>query len=136
MATATDGRTTFFAPHLTLRNVLTGMEFYKAAFGAIEVRRWSNADGSVHVAEMVIDGALFHLHEEVARTGEFSPKTLKGTTVLVGLFVEDPAALVKKAIAVGAREISPVRDYDYGYRQGTIADPFGHQWLVQCKIPE
>ena len=36
---------TFFAPHLTLRNVLAGMEFYKAAFGAIELRRWSNPDG-------------------------------------------------------------------------------------------
>ena len=127
-------RTTFFAPHLTLRNVLAGIHFYQAAFGATELRRWSNPDGSVHVAEMAIDGALFHLHEEVPRTGEFSPETLNGTTSLVGLFVEDPDAVIKKAVAAGGREISPVQDYDYGYRQGTIVDPAGHQWLIQRKV--
>ena len=25
----------------------------------------------------------------------------------------------------------PMQDYDYGYRQGTLADPFGHLWLIQ-----
>jgi PhnB protein len=125
---------TFFAPHLILRNVLAGVEFYKTAFGAVELRRWSNPDGSVHVAEMAIDGALFHLHEEVPDSGEFSPEALKGTTSSVGLFVNDPAALMKRAVAAGGRESKPVQDYDYGYRQGTLIDPAGHHWLIQKKI--
>jgi PhnB protein len=125
---------TFFAPQLALRNVLAGVEFYKVAFGAIELRRFANPDGSLHVAEMAIDGALFHLHEEVPRTGEFGPETLKGTSVVLGLFVNDPAAVVRRAVAAGARESSPVRDYDYGYRQGTVIDPAGHHWLIQKKI--
>jgi PhnB protein len=135
MANITQGEgSTFFAPHLTLRNVLAGIQFYQAAFGAKELRRWSNPDGTVHVAEMAIDGALFHLHEEVPRTGEYSPETLKGTTSLVGLFVNDPDAMIRMAVAAGGREISPVKDYDYGYRQGTIVDPAGHQWLIQRTI--
>lgn len=125
---------TFFAPHLALRNVLEGMEFYKKALGATELRRWSNSDGSVHVAEMAIETAMFHLHEEVPRNGQFSPETLKSVSVVIGLFVSDPHKFVKKAVVAGAREINPVQDYDYGYRQGTIADPFGHQWLIQKKI--
>jgi PhnB protein len=125
---------TFFAPHLTLRNVLVGVEFYKAAFGAVELRRWSNPDGTVHVAEMSINGALFHLHEEVPGKNEFSPETLKGTTSAIGLFVPDPAATVKKAVAAGARETSPVTDYDYGYQQGTVMDIGGHHWLIQKRI--
>ena len=132
--TGTDQDPTFFAPHLTLRNVLAGVEFYKAAFGAVELRRWSNPDGSVHVAEMSIHGALFHMHEEVPRSGELSPETLGGTSLLIGLFVPDPAALVTRAVAAGARETSPVQDYDYGYRQGKIIDPAGHIWLIQQKI--
>lgn len=124
----------FFAPHLALKTVLEGMEFYKKAFGAIELRRWSNDDGSVHVAEMTIGNALFHLHEEVPGKGQVSPETAKSTTSLIGLFVEDPHAFVKHAIMAGAREIDPVQDYDYDYRQGTIADPFGHQWLIQKRI--
>jgi PhnB protein len=126
---------TFFAPHLTLRNVLAGIKFYQAAFGAIELRRWSNPDGSVHVAEMAIDDALFHLHEEVPGRGELSPESLKGTTSAIGLFVPDPAATMKRAVAAGGQETNPVQDYDYGYRQGTMKDPAGHLWLIQKKIP-
>jgi PhnB protein len=125
---------TFFAPQLTLRNVLAGMAFYQKAFGAIELRRWSNPDGSVHVAEMAIEGAMFHLHEEVPASGSACPGTLKGTTVTIGLFAADPAAVVKKATAAGARLTSPVKDYDYGYRQGIVRDPEGHEWLIQKKI--
>ena len=125
---------TFFAPHLTVQNVLAELNFCKAAFGAAELRRFSNADGSVHVAEMSIDGALFHLHEEMPGSSERSPETLKGTTSAIGLFVPDPAATVKKAVAAGGRETNPVKDYDYGYRQGTVTDPAGHVWLIQKKI--
>jgi PhnB protein len=125
---------TFFAPHLTVRNVLAELEFCQAAFGAMELRRWSNPDGTVHVAELSINGALFHLHEEMPGGSEKCPNSLKGTTSAIGLFVPDPAATVKRAIASGARESSPVQDYDYGYRQGTVIDPAGHVWLIQRKI--
>jgi PhnB protein len=133
-AVRTDEPTTFFAPHLTLKVVAEGMAFYADAFGAVELRRFSNDDGSVHVAEMEIGEALFHLHEEVPRTGELSPQTLGGTSCVIGLFVRDPDALLRQAIAAGGREIRPVQDYDYGYRQGTVADPFGHLWLIQRRV--
>jgi PhnB protein len=126
--------TTFFAPHLTLKNVKAGMEFYQKAFGAKELRKFSNDDGSVHVAEMEIGGALFHMHEETQRSNQLSPETVKATTMLVGLFVPDPDALVRRAEDAGGRITSPIQDYDYGYRQGVITDPFGHQWLIQKKI--
>src|SRR5882762_10276151 len=111
---------TYFAPQLTLKVVLPAMEFYKKAFGAIELRRWSNSDGSVHVAEMEIDGAMFHIHEEVQRNDQLSPETVKATTLLIGIFVADPQALVEQAELAGARILNPVQDYDYGYRQGTM----------------
>ena len=125
---------TFFAPHLTVRNVLAELNFCKAAFGALELRRFSNPDGSVHVAEMSIGGALFHIHEEMPGSAEMSPETLKGTSSAIGLFVPDPAATVRNAVAAGARETSPVKDYDYGYRQATLMDPAGHVWLIQKRI--
>ncbi len=28
------------------------------------MRRWNNDDGTLHVAELSISGALFHIHEE------------------------------------------------------------------------
>ena len=121
-------------PHLQSRNVLAGMEFYKKAFGAVELRRWSNPDGSVHVAEMSIDGAMFHIHEEVARDKQLSPETVNAVTSLIGIFVPDPDLLANNAVLAGGQVTSPMQDYDYGYRQGVITDPFGHQWLLQKKI--
>jgi PhnB protein len=125
---------TFFAPHLTVRNVLAELNFCKAAFGAVELRRFSNPDGSVHVAEMSIGGALFHIHEEMPGSAEMSPETLKGTSSAIGLFVPDPANTVRNGVAAGARETTPVKDYDYGYRQATMMDPAGHVWLIQKRI--
>jgi hypothetical protein len=34
------------------------------------------------------------------------------------------------AIANGAIEVAPVADQSYGLRQGRLADPFGHHWLI------
>ena len=126
--------TTFFAPKLFLKQLAPAIEFYKKAFDAIVLRQWNNDDGSVHVAEMSIDGALYHMHEETKRINALSPETLKGTSILLGLFVDDPHKVMAKAQAAGGTEIDPIQDYDYGYQQGTLADPFGHQWVLQKKI--
>jgi PhnB protein len=125
---------TFFAPHLTIRVVKPAVEFYQKAFSAVLLRKWDNPDGTIHVAEMEIDGAIFHLHEEVTRKKQLSPEALDGTTSLIGLFTPDPDKLFNDAVAAGGRAVDTIQDYDYGYRQGTITDPFGHQWLIQKKI--
>ncbi len=124
----------FFAPQLYIKNAVRDIDFYSKAFGAIELRRWTNDDGSLHVAELSIDGAIFHLHEEVHGSGSFSPDKYNGTTTTIGLFVPDVDAVMNAAIAAGAIETSPAQDYDYGYRQGEVKDPFGHHWLIEMKI--
>ncbi len=123
-----------FAPVLYVDNVAAAITFYEAAFSAIEVRRFSNDDGSVHVAEMMISGAVCHIHEPVARDNNYSPVTLHGCSVIIGLFVPDPDGMMAQALAAGAQEMSPMQDYDYGLRQGGISDPFGHHWVFQKKI--
>jgi PhnB protein len=106
--------TTTFAPHLQAKNVLVGIEYYKKAFGAAELPRWENPDGTVHVAEMSIGGALFHIHEAVSGKKQMSPKTLNGVTNLIGIFVPDPDTMIDRAIAEGGVLLSPMQDYDYG----------------------
>lgn len=125
---------TFFAPHLAIRVLQPAMEFYKKAFGAKVLRQWNNEDGSMHVAEMAIEGAMFHLHEEVLGYKQMSPESVAATTCLIGLFTSNPDKMVEGAAANGARITHPIQDYEYGYRQATVLDPFGHQWLIQKKI--
>jgi PhnB protein len=125
----------FFAPELFINNGIKDISFYEKAFGATEQMRFSNDDGSIHVVELSIDGALFHVHEITAKQHFFSPGKNNGTTVCIGLFVPDVDAVMNKAIKAGATEIDPARDYEYGYRQGKIRDPFGHYWQIQKKMP-
>jgi len=129
-----DSNHTYFAPQLFIKSGVRDIEFYKRAFGAIELRRWTNDDGSLHVAELSIDGAIFHLHEETPKSNFFNPEKHQGTTTLIGLFVPDADAFMNTAIAAGAKEISAAKDFEYGYRQGEIKDLFGHHWLIQTKI--
>jgi len=125
---------TVFAPQLYIPNGVTDISFYEKAFGAVELRRFSNDDGSIHVSELSINGALFHLHEVTASPAQFSPEKHNGTTTLIGLFVPDVDAVMERALKAGAELVSPAQSYDYGYRQGDIKDPFGHVWMIEMKI--
>ncbi|SDX17862.1 PhnB protein [Hydrobacter penzbergensis] len=123
-----------FAPVLYIKNGVTDISFYTKALGAVEVMRFSNDDGSLHVAELSINGAIFHVHEETGKSNLFNPSKHNGVTALIGLFVPDVDAVMEKAEKNGAEVIAPAQDYDYGYRQGEIKDPFGHCWVIQKKI--
>jgi len=130
----TEDRKTFFAPELFVNNGVKDISFYKNAFGASEQMRFSNDDGSIHVVELCIDGAIFHIHEITAKPYFFSPGKNNGSTICIGLFVSNVDEVMANAIKAGAIEINAAQDYEYGYRQGTIKDPFGHYWQIQKKI--
>lgn len=100
----------------------------------MELRRFSNDDGSIHVAELSIGGAMFHLHEEVLRKKERSPDSYPGITTKIGLFVPDADAVMKTALEAGATLVSPAQSFDYGYRQGEVKDPFGHIWMIEQQL--
>ena len=125
---------TSFAPQLYIRNGVTDISFYEKAFGAIELRRFANDDGSIHVSELSINDNLFHLHEQSIQQNQFSPEKVNGTTTLIGLFEPDVDAVMKSALAAGATLVSTAQDYDYGFRQGNIKDPFGHVWMIEKKM--
>jgi PhnB protein len=125
---------TFFAPQLFIPSGVTDISFYFKAFGASEIKQWRNDDGSVHVAELSIDGTIFHLHEERPSKGQLEPNRAKGITSLIGLFVQDVDSVMNNAVQAGAILLSPAQTYDYGYRQGNIQDPFGHQWMIEMRI--
>ena len=123
-----------FAPQLAIPHGITDISFYIKALDAVELRRFSNDDGSIHVSELSIDGTIFHLHEETERTAVLCPDTTKATTVTIGLFVDDVHAVMEAARQAGATIASEVTDWDYGYRQGDFIDPFGHRWMIEKVI--
>ena len=120
---------TSVAPMLSVREGARAVEFYKAAFGAVETYRVESPDGAV-VSRLAIDGAEFWVADESPEHANFSPATLNGCTTRIILTIADPAAVFARAIAAGARGVHPVRDEEYGWRQGRLEDPYGHHWEI------
>ena len=116
-------------PMLTVKDAVEAIDFYRDAFGAAEEARFTAPSGHV-VAELSIDGLRFFVVDENPDAFNLSPRSLGGTTVRINLIVDDPDATTVRAIGAGAREIFPVGDQPYGLRQGRVADPDGHQWLI------
>ena len=122
------------APMLSVRSGARAVEFYKAAFGAIEVYRVEDPGGSV-VSRLSVEGAEFWVSDESPEHDNFSPESLGGGTVRMILTVPDPDATFATAVAAGAREVVPVKE-DYGWRLGRVVDPFGHHWEIGHPLAE
>ena len=74
-------RTTFVcsvAPMLSVRRGTQAVEFYKSAFGAVEVYHVEDPGGSV-VSRLSVDGAEFWLSDESPEHGNFSPESRGGS---------------------------------------------------------
>jgi PhnB protein len=117
------------SPLLSVRNGLRAIEFYKSAFGAEEIFRVDDGQGSV-VARFSIGKSEFWLADESPEHANFSPESLGGSTVRMILVVEDPDAMFARAVRAGATVVWPVDDQPYGWRVGRVVDPFGHHWEI------
>lgn len=118
------------APYLAIKDGVRALEFYKKAFGAVELHKLIVPDGRLGHAEIRLGDSVIMLADEFPEYGGKSPQTLGGSPVSIHLYVEDVDAFFNKALAAGARERKPVKDQFYGDRSGQLEDPFGHLWWV------
>ena len=120
---------TTLSPLLSVRQDSSAADFYKRAFGAVELFRVENEKGEI-VAKMSVDGADFWIADESPEHFNFSPAALGGSSARMVLVVENPDAVFEQAVAAGARQVWPVADQSYRWRVGRIVDPFGHHWEI------
>jgi PhnB protein len=118
------------AAQLSVRRGRAAIAFYEEAFGARVVYRVGGSDAHEPVvAQLDVGSASFWVADESPEHANFSPETLGGGTVRLLLVVEDPDAVVERAVAAGARVVYPVSE-EHGWRLGRIEDPFGHHWEI------
>jgi len=110
---------------LSVRGWARAFDYYKQAFGAVEVFRVPGGG----VGRLAVDGAEFWVAEESPEHQNPSPQTLGGCSVRMLLIVVDPKSTQARAVAAGATEIMAVTD-THGWRLGRIVDPFGHHWEI------
>jgi predicted enzyme related to lactoylglutathione lyase len=91
-------------------------------------------DGRVGHSELEVSGGKLYLAEEFPEIGVVAPSPA-GTPVSLSLQVPDVAETMRRAISRGGTMPRPMYD-DYGSRNVTIVDPFGHRWLLHTPLAE
>ena len=123
-------------PQLSVRRGRAAVEFYRQAFGAIEVYRVGGTDENPEVvSQLTIGEDLFWVSDESPEHENFSPESIGGGTVRMLLIVADPDTSVAQAVAAGATEVAQVTD-EHGWRLGRVRDPFGHHWEIGKPLVE
>ena len=120
-------------PYIIVADAARALEFYKNAFGAIEVMRLPGAAGRIGHAEIRIGDSRVMLADEFPEMDARGPITIGGTPVSLHLYVADADASVERALAAGATLKRPVQDQFYGDRMGGVVDPFGHVWWLATR---
>jgi PhnB protein len=91
---------------------------------------WGGTDENEDVvAQLSVGNGSFLVSDESPPHKNFSPESLGGSTVRLLLVVEDPRAVLVRAVSLGAAEIVPVAE-EHGWLLGRIEDPFGHHWEI------
>src|SRR5215218_6852556 len=122
---------TSIQPELWVERPADAVAFYEAAFGATVLHRVGDADDIV--AQLAVGDAAFWVAGTSASMKRLSPRAIGGATSRTLLVVDDPDAVVRRAVAAGATETSPVSN-EHGWRLGRIIDPFGHEWEIGTPV--
>lgn len=123
-------------PSLVVRDAAKAIDFYKEAFGAVELGRMPAPDGSIMHAEIQIGDSRIMLGEENEQWGTKSPLSTNGNPSSLHIYVEDADASFDRALKAGATVKYPLEDAFWGDRYGKVADPFGHEWGIATRVKE
>jgi PhnB protein len=123
-----DNNTTTIKPFLTVNNGKKAVEFYIAAFGAIETKRFEMPDQKLS-SVIEIEKAEFYVSDEEPHYGNLSPDLKSNSPVRIILQTKNADELFEKALKFGATQICPMTTENV-WRIGKLKDPFGHVWEI------
>ena len=124
-------------PYLGIKDAGKAIDFYKAAFGAVEMFRLESPDGRVGHAELKIGDSSIMLADPCDMEGGLvSSQSLAGAAIGLHLYVDDVDARFAQALKAGATQIRAVENQFYGDRSGTLKDPFGNLWFVSSHVED
>ncbi|MBT2510500.1 VOC family protein [Streptomyces sp. ISL-98] len=123
-------------PYLCVDGAAAAIDFYVSVLGAEERMKMPAPGGKIGHAELALGNAVIMLADEYPDMGFRSPKAVGGTPITLHVYMEDVDTVFAKALARGAKELSPVKDEFYGDRTGQLEDPFGHRWSIASHIED
>ena len=124
-------------PTIAVKDAAAAIEFYKKAFGAVEVMRFPGPGGKgIMHAEIRIGDSPLMLGDEMPILGAKSPESVGGSTGALHLYVDNVDAWFERAVAAGAKPKVPLTNMFWGDRICRVHDPFGHEWAIATHIED
>ena len=122
-------------PRLVVDGADAAIALYERVFGAKCLERYATPSGRVVHAALSIRGSMLAITDRDPNVNR-DPKDLGGSPVMLNVLVDDPDAVAAALVEAGGETKIAVDDRFYGRREGRIADPFGHLWIVSKKIAD
>ena len=113
-------------PWIISRDTAKLLDFMKQAFGAQELSRLQNEDGTTTHAEVRIGNSI---------VGGFDTREgWPDTPCFLRLYVEDADAVYQQALSAGAVTVTEMTSLVWGERGGRVRDPLGNIWWIQSRV--
>jgi uncharacterized glyoxalase superfamily protein PhnB len=127
-------RVSTVTPYLIVRNGIAALDFYRDAFGAVELQRFVGDDGRVGHSELMFGDTKFALADEHPEYDILGPQSRGGATCSFQLDVDDVDGAFAHALSLGATVAREPADQFHGNRTATVIDPFGHHWTLLAPL--
>src|ERR1700730_5269629 len=120
-------------PQLTVKQGAAAyIDFFKRAFGAVELSRPAAPNGKLMHAEVRIGDSILMLNDHFPEFG--SPPIAEGSWPLtLHMYVPDADAFFAQATSAGCQVMMPLADQFWGDRYGVVTDPFGFRWGIATR---
>ncbi|MGH2569268.1 MAG: VOC family protein [Bacteroidota bacterium] len=114
------------SPYLIVKDANGTIEFLKRIFGAVELRRYPDAEGKIMHAEVRIDDTVLMLAD--------SAEAWPAVPSHVHIYVKDVDATYKQSLEAGATSVQePVKKEDEDKRGG-VKDAGGTTWWIATRV--
>jgi PhnB protein len=113
-------------PWIISRDTAKLLDFMSKAFGAQELGRVYNEDGTIGHAEAKIGDSIVMAFD--------ARKEWPETPCFLRLYVPDGDAVYQQALAAGATSVTEMTTHFWGDRGGRVRDPLGNIWWIQTHV--
>ena len=113
-------------PWIISRDTARLLDFMSKAFGAEEMGRVSNEDGTIGHAEVKMGDSVVVAFD--------ARREWPATPCFLRLYVPDGDAVYQQALAAGATAVTEMTSLAKGFRVGRVCDPFGNLWWIQTHL--
>jgi PhnB protein len=113
-------------PWIISRETAKLLDFMSKAFGAQEMGRVYNEDGTLGHAEVKLGDSIVMAFD--------ARKEWPATPCFLRLYVPDADVMYQQALAAGATAVTEMTSLSFGDRVGRVRDPFGNLWWIQTRL--